>query len=127
MGIYKLECLEIIPPRVTSNVHHEYPHPLHLKKLGVGVGQPHRMVITIAIYPAKGLEGGNSIGSFNVPEITGMPYFIYRLQKLAEFVIKNSVGIRYQSYISHTVRLSCNEKVKVLSQSFSCKATLPWR
>ena len=38
MGIYKLECLEVISPRVSPYMHHENPHPLHLKELHIRMG-----------------------------------------------------------------------------------------
>ena len=56
MGIYKLEGFEIISSGVSSYVHHKDSLPFKLKELYIGVGQPHAVVVTVAVDSPERLE-----------------------------------------------------------------------
>ena len=73
---------------------HKDLHPLALKKAVDGMLVAEVEIVAISRHPHQRLELGNDRGKGEPsPEITGVPYLVNRLEEVAKWSIKDSVGI----------------------------------
>jgi len=99
--VYQRTCFGVIMPRIAAYVHHKHGHPPCLEKTVMRMVRPDVITVAIAVNPFERLECGYAVRALDGSEIPRMPDFIDRVEKRAEFVIKNTVGVRYETYICH--------------------------
>lgn len=92
--VYQDTCLYVISPRITSYMGHKNLHPLAFKETVQRVYETKVVVIAIAGNTDNRLEGGQLFSQVHASaEITGMPYLVHRLKKLAELPAEYAMRI----------------------------------
>ena len=66
----------LIVSGIASDMCDQHRHLLAVELLPLRIDHPQGSSVDIAVNPAQGLERGNRIGRFDVPEIPGVPDFI---------------------------------------------------
>lgn len=109
-------CIDLsgVATTVETYVRHQHLNPLALKTLPLGVGEPHRVVVNIAIDCHDGLaergDGGRRLG---ISDVACTPNLVDLGQKVAQRLIESSVGIRYNSYFQHLLLLPLGDTARV--------------
>lgn len=104
----ELERVEVIVPRIASDMSHQYVQAFPLKMLvqRIIIHQP--TLVAIAHNADKRLERSYPGGRFvATSEITGMPYLVAVPEELGETVIEDTVCVGYYTYIHIAVEYTC--------------------
>ena len=104
MKIYEFPGADIVSARISSDMHHQDLESFTLKDPVQRMDEAQLMIITISRHSFKRLEGRNLFRKAeSATEISGMPDFIDRFKEVTELSVKDSVCIRYQSYMHNRV------------------------
>ena len=92
--VYKLSSLRIISIRVTAHMGHQDLHGFTFEESVLRMLETKVMVITIACNTYQRLKFRYFRRQVHsTAEITGMPYLVYRLQKVAELTVEYTVSV----------------------------------
>lgn len=100
VAVNQLKCIPVVFPGIAADVCHKDLHPLALEKTVDGMFVAEVEIVAISRHTHQRLELGNDRSKGEPsPKIAGMPYLVDRFEEVAKWSIKNSVGVRYQSYV----------------------------
>ena len=100
VAVNQLKCIPVVFPGIAADVCHKDLHPLALEKTVDGMFVAEVEIVAISRHTHQRLELGNDRGKGEPSsEIAGMPYLVDRFEEVAKWSVKNSVGVRYQSYV----------------------------
>lgn len=98
--VYQLLCPDVVPAGISADMHHKHLHSFTFKETMQRMRISQIIVVTIPRDTYQRLERSEFLCQRHPSaEIPGMPYLVYRLQKVAEFRAEHPMSIRYQSYI----------------------------
>ena len=100
VAVNQLKCIPVVFPGIAADVCHKDLHPLALEKTVDGMFVAEVEIVAISRHTHQRLELGNDRSKGEPsPKIAGMPYLVDRFEEVAKWSVKNSVGVRYQSYV----------------------------
>ena len=100
VAVNQLQCIPVVFPGIAADMGHKNLHSLALEKTVDGMFVAEVEIVAISRHTHQRLELGNDRSKGEPSsEITGVPYLVDRFEEVAKWSIKNSVGVRYQSYV----------------------------
>ena len=98
--VYQLSGPWVVSSRISADMGHEDLHSLALEEPVERVVETQCMIVTVACHTDQWLESGNLLRQVHASaKVSGMPYLIDRRKEFLEPVVKNPMGVRYESYI----------------------------
>lgn len=108
----------IVTARIAPDMGHQHLHPFAFEYPVEGMDESEIVVVAIARHAFQRLELTYLLSQFeSSSEVSGMPYFIDRLEEFTELRVEYSVCVRYYSYIHVICRLNFSATAKLLSLS----------